>query len=347
MNLQKFSKILLIANDFVPVPPPKYGGTERIAHILCEGLASRGYQIDLLANKKSNIYSGRLFTYKTNSNGLINRILSKLLLIIKIWFIIIIRRPNCIISFTRLDIIKYVKWSRIPYIQRFGNPLAPDEIALIKAINYPKLSLVAGSYSQISEIDIKDRFVVVYNGHIAGNFIFHEKPFEEKYIAFVGILSKSKGIDLAIEIALRTQVKLKIAGKKSEKPDELVFFKNFVEPHLSNPLIEWVGLIGDAEKSDFFGGAIATVFPIRDPEVIGNVMIESMFCGTPVIGINKYCVSEVIEDGISGYVCNTVDEMVDTVKNIGIIDRHKCRDYANDKFSCNNMVLNYIRLINN
>jgi glycosyltransferase involved in cell wall biosynthesis len=156
-------------------------------------------------------------------------------------------------------------------------------------------------------------------------------PVDRGYLAFLGRLSPEKQPDLAIEIARRAGLPLKIAAKVD--PTDREYFERTVAPLLDDPLVEFVGEIGDADKPAFLGGARALLFPIDWPEPFGLVMIEAMACGTPVIARPCGSVPEVIVDGRTGFVGSTLIDLVDGVKRLDEIDRAECRRHVETRFS--------------
>ncbi len=127
------------------------------------------------------------------------------------------------------------------------------------------------------------------------------------YLAFLGRLSRDKRVDRAIEIARRVGMPLKIAAKFDH--DDRAYLDE-IRPLLDDPLVEFVGEIGEAEKDQFLGGAAALLFPIDWPEPFGLVMVEAMACGTPVVAFRQGSVPEVVRQGVSGFVVDDIDEAV-------------------------------------
>ncbi|BFU91585.1 MAG: hypothetical protein NTAFB01_27720 [Nitrospira sp.] len=159
-------------------------------------------------------------------------------------------------------------------------------------------------------------------------------------MAFLGRITPEKRVDLAIEIAKRTNTRLRIASKID--PVDRVYFEAEVEPLLHHPLIEYIGEINDAEKAAFLGDAEALVCPYVSTESFGLVLIEALACGTPVITYNHGPFPEIIEDGVTGFLCRNVSEMVETVGLVPLIDRHRCRQQFEERFTAERMTQNYL-----
>ena len=137
-------------------------------------------------------------------------------------------------------------------------------------------------------------------------------------------------------------MKLKIAAKID--PADKAYFTEIIEPLLGNPLVEFIGEIGEAAKQEFLGGARALLFPIDWPEPFGLVMIEAMAAGTPVIAWPNGSVPEVIEDGRSGCLVESIDQAVDAVGGIGHLSRVGVRTAFEERFSVERMARDYVEL---
>src|SRR6185369_2503096 len=122
------------------------------------------------------------------------------------------------------------------------------------------------------------------------------------------------------------------------------YFKEKIEPLLQNPLIEFIGEIGDKEKAEFLGNALALLFPIDWPEPFGLAMVEAMACGAPVIAFRKGSVPEIIEDGVTGFIVDSVKEAVDAVKRLDTISRRGCREEFERRFSASRMAADYLKV---
>lgn len=162
------------------------------------------------------------------------------------------------------------------------------------------------------------------------------------YLAFLGRISPEKGPDRAIAIATRAGIPLRIAAKVDGA--DRAYFREVVEPLLDNPLVEFIGEIDDGRKAEFLGNAIALLFPIDWPEPFGLVMIEAMASGTPVIAFPCGSVPEVIDEGVTGVVVDTIDEAADAVGRVGRLDRRRIRRVFEERFSAQVMARKYLAL---
>ena len=162
------------------------------------------------------------------------------------------------------------------------------------------------------------------------------------YLAFLGRISREKGLDRAIEIAIRSAIPLKIAAKVDKADQE--YFEEHIEKLLDHPLIEYIGEISEAEKNDFLGNAMALIFPINWIEPFGLVMIESLACATPVVAYRMGSVPEVITHGVCGFIVDNQEDAVHAVQNIGLIDRQECRRVFEERFTARRMAQDYLEV---
>jgi glycosyltransferase involved in cell wall biosynthesis len=204
---------------------------------------------------------------------------------------------------------------------------------------WPQFPLVSISNDQRRPLPQANWLDTIYHGLPLG--LLQPSFAAGGYLAFLGRISPEKRPDRAIEIARRAGVPLKIAAKVDAV--DRAYFHDVIEPLLDHPLIEWIGEIGDAEKSRFLGEAAALVFPIDWPEPFGLVLIEAMACGTPVIAWNCGSVPEVIDDRVTGFIVNSMDEAVDAVTKVASLDRRRIRAVFERRFSAPVMAQNHAR----
>jgi glycosyltransferase involved in cell wall biosynthesis len=158
----------------------------------------------------------------------------------------------------------------------------------------------------------------------------------------VGRLSPEKRVDRAIQIAVACEVPLRI-GAKVDAADRH-YFETVVRPLLAHPLVEYVGEIHEKDKNDFIGGARALLFPIDWPEPFGLVMIEALACGTPVISYPGGAVPEVLDHGVTGYIVNDQQQAIAAARRIDRIDRRRCRQVFEERFTATVMAERYIEV---
>jgi len=205
---------------------------------------------------------------------------------------------------------------------------------------FPEAALVSISDSQRAPLAQMNWAGTVHHGMPRDLLRFNER--RGKYLAFIGRISPEKGIDVAIEVALRAGVPLKIAAKVDAV--DRVYFDEVIKPRIKPPMIEYIGEINDAQKSEFLGGALALLFTIDWPEPFGLAMIEALACGTPVIARPCGAVPEVIRPNATGFLAREIDELVAAVGRIESIPRERCRLEFEQRFTSEVMIAKYERV---
>jgi glycosyltransferase involved in cell wall biosynthesis len=227
----------------------------------------------------------------------------------------------------------------VPTVSTMHGRLDLDELLPIYR-SYTDLPVVSISNDQRRPIPEMNWVRTVYHGLPRNLLKF--SPQSDKYLAFLGRMSPEKRPDLAIEVARRAGVPLKIAAKVDRTDRD--YFDNVIKPMLSTSGIEFVGEINEAAKQQFLGGALALLFPVDWPEPFGLVMIEALACGTPVIARPCGSVPEVLRHGVTGFIGSSVEDLVAAVHQIGNISRQKCRDEFETRFTAEVMAANYERV---
>ncbi len=177
----------------------------------------------------------------------------------------------------------------------------------------------------------------IYNGVDLDEFTFTKK--HQDYLLFVGRIVPEKGAHKAIELAKKTKHKLLIIGPTY--PDQLYYFESKIKPHL-NDQIKYLGFMDHQQLVKYFQGAKAFLMPISWEEPFGLTMIEAMACGTPVIATRKGSVPEIVAHGKTGFIVDSIKEMIESIAKIDKIDRQQCRNHVLENFSIQTMVQNYI-----
>jgi glycosyltransferase involved in cell wall biosynthesis len=170
------------------------------------------------------------------------------------------------------------------------------------------------------------------------------RPVTPSYLAVLGRIAPEKGVDRAIRIAVRCGIPLKIAAKVDRADQE--YYDEIIRPLMDHPLVEYIGEIGDHEKSDFLSGAVGLLLPIDWPEPFGLVMIEAMACGTPVIAYNRGSVPEIIEENLTGFIVEDETSGVAAVGRLSQINRGAVRKRFEERFTARRMALDYLAAYN-
>ncbi|WP_083856654.1 glycosyltransferase family 4 protein [Nitrolancea hollandica] len=330
-------RIALLSPLFEPVPPQRYGGVERIVGVLCKELARRGNDVTLFASGDS-LTPARLIPCAPRSLRLLPDVQDQLAL-----HVVQLTRVSEMAG--EFDVIhNHLGCPSYPFARHWPTP---NVTTLHGRLDLPELGLVFSHYRDINMVSISNHqrkpvehlglswAGTVYNGVDLDLFSFQPGG---PYLVFLGRVSKVKGVHLAVEVARRVGMPLKIAVKVEADPR---WCQEYVAPLLVDPLIEFIGEVDEREKNALLGGAAALLFPVQWPEPFGLVMIEAMACGTPVIALRQGAVPEVVADGRTGFICDSVAEMVLSVGRLGEIDRMECRRHVERYFSAQTMTDGY------
>ncbi len=332
-------RIAQIAPLHERVPPKLYGGTERVVSFLTEELVRQGHDVTLFASGDS-LTSAKLVgccDMALRFNPAVRDTLPYHVMMLDE-----VRR-----KIDQFDVLHFhVDIIHAALVHDFaGRTLTtlhgrldlPDLAPFYAAFRV--LPLAAISNDQRGYLRGANWLGTVYHGLPRDSLPFRPNP--DGYLAFLGRISPEKRPDCAIEIAARSRMPLKIAAK-IDRADQ-AYWETEIRPMVEgNPDVEFIGEIGESDKGRFLGGATALLFPIDWPEPFGLVMIEAMACGTPVIAYRRGSVSEVIEENVSGFLVNTVEEAVAAVWRIGNLDRVRVRDEFERRFTAERMACDYV-----
>ena len=323
-------KIAMIADPHVPVPPVRYGGSERIIDLMCRGLVARGHQVHLMAGPGSTDYGGGLTVHRAPTLASSSRAFRKL------WFQVLSWRAaagaDVLINHGRLDYLELLYRTRMPMIHWFHNPLTGLEVPYLRNRGRSRDILVGVSRSQVSVDPASGRFEVVHNAVEVDSIPFSAAPSAPPYVLFLGRMTRNKGVHLAIEAARRARIRLILGGNISREEGGPEYFETMVKPRLG-PECEWVGEYHDAMKYHLLAGATALLFPIQWSEPFGLVMLEALASGVPVIATRMASTSEVVIAGENGFLCDTMDELTAAISRVREVPRHACRTSAEQRFS--------------
>jgi glycosyltransferase involved in cell wall biosynthesis len=315
-------------------PPVHYGPWEQMASNLTENLVKLGVDVTLFAsadaitNSKLNAVIKQGYETDKNQDAKVIECLHISNLMEQADEFDIIHNH---FDFLPLSYSKLIKTPMITTIHGFSS----ERILPV----YQKYNATS-NYVSISNSDRHPSLkylATVYNGLNLEDFSFTEKP--EDYLLFFGRIHPEKGTSEAIEIAKKSNKKLIIAGIIQDEN----YFHSKIEPELSS-LIQFIGAANPIQRNKLMGNALALLHPISFEEPFGLSVVESMFCGTPVIAFNKGSMPELIQKGTNGFLVNDIDGGVKALKNIKTIDRMTCREKAISKFSSEIMATDYLKL---
>jgi len=322
------------------VPPKLYGGTERIVSYITEELVAMGHDVTLFASGDSET-SAKLEAICPQALRLNTGIFNRDAPLIMQQERALGVSGNFDIVHSHLDFLGFpvARRNAVPMVTTLHGRLDLPELEPIFR-EFSEMPLVSISASQRRPLPWANWAGTIHHGLPRNLYNFHPKS--EGYLAFLGRISPEKRPDQAIEIAKRAGIPLKMAAKVD--PADRVYYEAAVEPLLNHPLIEFVGEISDAEKNDFVGNAMALVCPYDWPEPFGLVLIEALACGTPVLAYRRGSIPEIIDHGSTGFVCETVDEMVEAVGQVALLERRRCRAAFDERFTADRMARDYVAL---
>jgi len=333
-------RIAQVAPLYESVPPRLYGGTERVVSWLTEELVAQGHDVTLFASGDS-VTNARLVPACKQALRLdadsIDPYAHHTLMVEKVFA----RANEFDVIHFHIDYLQFPLSRRVPVpcvTTLHGRLDLPDLVPLYK--EFSEVPLISISDAQRQPLPWVNWLATVYHGLPVKALSFNEGG--EGYLAFLGRVSPEKGLGHAIEIAIRSGKKLKVAAKIDRQDRD--YFERKIQSLLDHPLIEFIDEIGASEKQEFLGNASALLFPIDWPEPFGLVMIEALACGTPVIAHPYGSVPEIIPDGVAGFQVRTADEAVEAVNRLGEIDRRQCRRHFELNFTDERMAREYVKI---
>jgi glycosyltransferase involved in cell wall biosynthesis len=332
-------RIAMISTPFVPVPPPRYGGTELIVAELVEGFLRAGHEVTLFATGDSQTGAEIRALYQKaewppdptveldHAAWAVNQILS---------------------SDERFDVVHAHVAPALPFARYLECPLVytlhhdRDE-KLTRLYQHQRAHYVAISARQRELVPELDEVHVIHHGLSPLRHPFGRG--RGGYALFLGRFAREKGVHLAIDAAEAARVPLFLGGQPHWRDSE--YYQAEVAPRLaatSNAKV--VGEVGGAVKTHLLGDATALLFPVCWEEPFGLVMIEAMLCGTPVLALARGSVSEVVEEGVTGFICRDQEQLTSRLRQIAAdgFDRRRCRARALERWSSRRMVGDYLAL---
>ena len=332
-------KIAQVAPLMEAVPPKLYGGTERVVAYLTDALVELGHEVTLFASGDSGTKANlapiwpRALRLDPSVHDYFAPVFMQLETVAR-------RAHEFDVIHSHLDYFAY------PSLRLLGSPAVTT---LHGRLDLPELGPLYDLYDEMPVVSISDsqrqplphaNYVATIHHGLPQNLL--RKGPGGSYLAFLGRISPEKAPDAAIRIAAQCGMPLKIAAKVDKV--DMEYFKTKIEPLLAGADVEFIGEIGEHQKSEFLGNAAALLFPIAWREPFGLVMIEAMACGTPVVAFNNGSVPEVLEDGVTGFIVRSEAEAVDALGDIRALDRNRVRAEFARRFTAQHMAQNYLKL---
>ena len=334
-------KIAQIAPLIESVPPRFYGGTERIVSYLAEELVRLGHDVTLFASGDS-VTSARLVSCTRTALRLDRSVRDP----IPYYMLMLDRVRECADDF---DILHF-------HIDQFHfpmfRPLASRTLTTLHGRqDLPDLQPLYVGFNEMPLVSISDgQRAPILNANVVAT-VYHGLPVDLHpptfnpwggYLAFLGRISPEKGVDRAIKVAQMVGIPLKIAAKV-DRADE-TYFREQIAPLLDEPGVEFIGEINEQEKTDFLGQARALMFLIDWPEPFGLAMIEAMACGTPVLALRRGSVEEVVDEGLTGRIVDSIEEATVALRDVIALDRRAVRQRFEERFTAARMASDYVRV---
>jgi glycosyltransferase involved in cell wall biosynthesis len=330
-------KIALLAPAWFAVPPTRYGGIEWVVSILADGLVERGHEVTLFAAGDSQTKAHLVTSYDEPPSYRIGMSLPDLH-----------HALTCLERAGEFNVVHDHSGplacalggaTRTPFCHTVHGPLDGEPGRIYEQIGRvsPSAHLISLSQNQRSPLPDLNWLATVHNAIDLESYPFD--PGNDGYLLFLGRMSPDKGAANAVAIAERTGLPLRLAGKMHDS-EERRYFDREVKPHLRGG-IEYLGEVSHGEKVALLQRALVTLFPIQWEEPFGLVMVESMACGTPVAATRMGAVPEVVTDGVSGVIEDTVDGLAARIEEAAGLDRTAVRQDADAHFSHERMVADY------
>ncbi|MBV8345838.1 MAG: glycosyltransferase family 4 protein [Candidatus Eremiobacteraeota bacterium] len=317
-----------------PAPPPGYGPWEQIAFNVADGMRKRGLDVTLFATGNSH-FDGRLVSVVPvglNEDPALNAEVFTALHVAELF-----RRAG------EFDLINnHLDWKPLTYAL---STQAPPLLTTIHGFSSPQIlaayyaAAQRSFYCSISDADRDpglDYLATTYNGIDPAQFTFNDRP--GQYLAFLGRFHPEKGTHLAIEIARRAGVRLKIAAI----PHDEAYFREQVAPHIDGNRVQFLGAVEREARNELLSNALALVHMTTRPERFGLTTVEAMACGTPVLAARMGSMPEIVVDGVTGFLCDGVADAVEKVPRLAALDRRACRAHVERKFSLERMIDRYL-----
>jgi glycosyltransferase involved in cell wall biosynthesis len=317
------------------IPPPRSSSVESMTSLLTEGLVKAGHEVTLFATAESTTSARLAATFVRGywQDG-------------TLWPWELCEMFNVAAAVERaaeFDIIHYeamyyplsLAFSRLsgaPIVQTLHHAPSPAEVALWA--RYPEAPFIAISSEQAGLLRGLNVVATVLHAIDVDQFAFTRQP--DDYLLFLGRFTEGKGVLQAIEVARRVQMKLLLVAAEND------YYREHVKPLVDGVTVAYAGEADHAAKVDLYGGARALLYPVQTPEPFGLVLAESMACGTPVAALDRGAVREVVDDGVTGGVFDSLDELVGGLPRVCALDRAAVRDRAVRKFGVSRMVDGYV-----
>lgn len=323
-------RVIMLVDPEIPVPPVLYGGIERIVDFLTRELTKRGHAVTLLAHPDSDVPCELVPWRGEHSQSGADTLRNAA----QVASVVFRYRndPLVVHSFARLAYLTPLLPLPISKIQSYQREITPRSVRLGRVLSNNSLAFTACSAKCGASSGDSSVCRTIYNGVPIERFEASPVVAADAPLVFLGRVERIKGPHHAIEVARRTGRRLVIAGNLPASGPDVDFAQRIVA-QCDGSQIVYAGPVDDAQKNELLKSSACFLMPIEWEEPFGIVMAEALACGSPVLGFRRGSVPEVVEHGTTGFVCDTVDDMVHAVGKLETIDRMRCRQAAETRFS--------------
>jgi glycosyltransferase involved in cell wall biosynthesis len=331
-------RILITADPELPVPPGLYGGIERVVDVLVKAYTGMGHEVTLCANRESRVPCKLIGWKGSRSQDLVDTVRNMMTLTGLVYK----GRFDIVHSFSRLAYMTPILAWKIPKIMSYQREPSLGQVRKASKLARNGSLVFTGCSNYISgQLSTVAESYTVYNCVPVERFDYSAEVGTDAPLVFLGRIEDIKGTHIAIAVAQKTNRRLIIAG--NIPADKESYFEQMVRPHLNDRIV-YVGPVGDEQKNELLGKALAFLMPVQWNEPFGIVMAEALACGTPVLGFPRGSVPEVVQNGVNGFVCSDVEEMATRVGQCACLDRRQTRRIAEEKFSNAKISGDYLEL---
>lgn len=338
-------RIAMISPPWISVPPRGYGGIEWVVSLLTEELVSRGHDVTLFATGDSVTSAELRYVFEEGPTALMHQALPYAQHLGPAFAHIAAearagRRYDVVHDHTAWIALEFAPLLPTPMVHTLHGCALDSERDFFAACrdNAAFVSISEYQTRTFTEISIS---AVVHNAVDPGAFPFREA--KEDYVLSLGRITKDKGQGLAIQAALAADVPIVLAGKV-DPGEDTEYFDEVVLPFVDGIKVRFEGEVPEERKQELFAGARALLFPIQWDEPFGNVMIEAMVCGTPVIATPRGAVPEVVRDGETGFLVRDLESLTAAIARLDEISPKECRAHVEENFSPRVMADKYERV---
>jgi glycosyltransferase involved in cell wall biosynthesis len=332
-------RILLTADPELPVPPPLYGGIERIIDWLARGLMALGHEVGLVGHRDSLVEGARLYAWPGASS---RSALDTALNVVHLQRAVRSFGPDLIHSFSRLVYLLPFARSRTPRIMSFQRRPTARTVRWSSRIAGRNLVYTGCSHWIAAEGRRHGgEWYPIHNGVEVHRYDFQPSVPLNAPLVFLSRMDRVKAPHLAIKIAKRAGRRLILAGNCAERGPDRDYFDRVVQPLVDGTDVRWIGPVNDAQKNELLGAAVALLVPIQWDEPFGIVFAEAMACGTPVLATPRGALPEIVRSGVDGFLSEDPDELATAAETAHDFDRTMCRRRVEERFSSKVIVQQY------